>query len=134
MRHHQVEAFESRLSQLLADVDCELERRHPDTFPKRGSRPDAGTTCHPQYDGLYSLTAAFSAGIGSVHGPGYTVTLRIATPGSPAPEAQSRLLEEARGLIAERLRSYFPNHRLTLAREPGGTLKIIGDLGVRPID
>lgn len=134
MRHHQVEEFESRLSQLLAKVDHELERQYAMTIPPKAGRPNAGTTCNPQYDGVFSLTAVFSAGLGSIHGAGYTIELRIVSNTTPAPAIREQLQSAIENRIKKELPTYFPMRKLNLVRERNGTLKLIGDLGVRPVD
>ena len=133
MAHPYVEAFEARLRDLLYDVDHLLEARHPELYPRHPNRPAQGETASPQYDGLFAVSGAFSAGIGSEHGPGYVLEIRIATLASVSAETKRRIQDEAVLEIRKRFPKFFPARRLDVVRD-GDLLKVVGDLGVRPVD
>ena len=129
MRNEALEAFESRLGECLHAIDRTLEARHGETFRRHPARPAEGTTANPEYDGLFSLIANFSAGIGSALGPGYTLSLRISTLEAVPEEVRNAWEEEAMGLLREQLPTLFPNRALTLHRDKYGW-KLHGDLSL----
>jgi hypothetical protein len=127
MRGVRVEAMEERLHAALERVDAELERRHGDRYDLHPARQPHGTAARRQYDGLFEVTAGFSAGYGSTHGPGYAVNLRIVTLEHVPPEARAAFEAEAVGLLEAELKAAFPARELEIVRDVHG-LKIVGDL------
>ena len=127
MRGVRVEAMEERLHAALERVDAELERRHGDRYDLHPARQPHGTAARRQYDGLFEVTAGFSAGYGSTHGPGYAVNLRIVTLEHVPPEAREAFETEAVGLLETELKAAFPARELAIVRDVHG-LKIVGDL------
>lgn len=127
MRGVRVEAMEERLHAALERVDAELERRHGDRYDLHPARQPHGTAARRQYDGLFEVTAGFSAGYGSTHGPGYAVNLRIVTLEHVPPEAREAFETEAVGLLETELKAAFPARELEIVRDVHG-LKIVGDL------
>ena len=65
MRHHRVEEWETRLNELLKQVDHALEDEYGHLFAVHPARPQRGMTANPQHDGLFRVTASFSPGFGS---------------------------------------------------------------------
>lgn len=127
MRGARVEAMEARLHAALERVDAELERRHGDRYGLHPARQPHGTAARRQYDGLFEVTAGFSAGYGSMHGPGYAVNLRVVTLEHVPPEAREAFEAEAVGLLEAELKAAFPARELEIVRDVHG-LKIVGDL------
>lgn len=130
MRNEAVEDFETRLAGILGEIDALLEARDGARFRRHPARPAQGGTANPQYDGLFSVIANFSAGIGSEFGPGYTLTVRASTL-DPVPDA---LREAWETLAAEHLRKrlpeVFPGRSLSVDRDRHGW-KLHGDLSLR---
>ena len=127
MRGARVEAMEERLHAALERVDAELERRHGDRYGLHPARQPHGTAARRQYDGLFEVTAGFSAGYGSTHGPGYAVNLRVVTLEHVPPEVREAFETEAVGLLEAELKAAFPARELEIVRDVHG-LKIVGDL------
>ena len=127
MRGARVEAMEARLHAALERVDAELERRHGARYGLHPARQPHGTAARRQYDGLFEVTAGFSAGYGSAHGPGYAVNLRVVTLEHVPPEASEAFEAEAVELLAAEVKTAFPARELEIVRDVHG-LKIVGDL------
>lgn len=129
MRNERVEDFETRLAGILGEVDRLLEARYGARFRRHPARPAEGETANPQYDGLFSVVANFSAGIGSGLGPGYTLTLRAATL-DPVPDALRETWEDlAADHLRKRLPEVFPGRALSVDRDRHGW-KLHGDLSI----
>lgn len=124
-----LENFDSTLTQLLHEVDALLEAKYGHRFTRHPARPAQGQTANPQYDGLFTLTANFSAGIGSTFGPGYTLALRMSTL-EPIPEDIKDDCEKIMiDHLASRLPIVFPQRALHLDEDQHGW-KIHGDLSL----
>lgn len=131
MRHQRVEEWEERLNELLKRVDHALEARFGDLLPPHPARPPRGATANPQHDGLFRVTASFTAGFGSPLGRGYRLWIDIVSLDT-LPEARRRAVERrAAALIRCGLRDTFPGRSLSLRREGHGW-KIVGDLSLAP--
>ena len=124
-----LEAFEDALHGVLSEIDGALEERWGARWPLHPARPPRGTAANPQYDGLFRVTAAFSAGFGSKLGPGYLFRVEMSTL-SRVPEAAREEIEaEAARLLREGLARAFPGRDLRVDRD-GRVLKIHGDLSL----
>ena len=124
-----LEAFEAALDGVLADADRALEARWGGRWPLHPARPAAGQAANPRYDGLFRVTAAFTAGYGSERGPGYLLRTEPATL-ARVPDAERVALEdEAAALVRDGLARAFPGRALHVARD-GGVYKIYGDLSL----
>ena len=129
MRHPLAEAWEQRLEALLQDVDRGLERAFGARFALHPSRPAAGETANRRYDGLFRITASFTAGFGSDFGPGYVLDIGIFTL-EPVPDSDRAAIEtKAVADIRAGLRRAFPGRNLRLIRD-GAVWKITGDLSL----
>ena len=124
-----LERWEDALQRVLSFVDRTLEERHGSLWPLHPARPPHGTAANPQYDGLFRVTAAFSAGYGSERGPGYLFRVEPVTLASVSPEEQAALEEEAVTLLREGLAREFPGRALRVERD-GRSYKIVGDLSL----
>jgi hypothetical protein len=129
MRGHEVRLFEKKLKAMFDRIDVELEERWGDEYALHPSRAEFGTVGNPEYEGLFSLGASFSAGYGSTSGRGYVVEIRFATLEDVPPDT----LEEIRNQVARRcdelLPEYFPDRDLDIVRD-GSAFKITGDLSL----
>ena len=124
-----LDAWEDALQRVLSSVDRELESRHGGKWPLHPARPAAGEAANPQYDGLFRVTAAFSAGFGSRLGPGYVLRAEVATL-APVPQSdRAAIEEEAVALVREGLAREFPGKDLSVDRD-GDVWKIHGDLSL----
>ena len=124
-----LEAFEERLHGVLSEIDGALEERWGARWPLHPARPPRGSAANPQYDGLFRVTAAFSAGFGSRLGPGYLFRVEMSTLAHvPAPEREA-IEAEAAALLREGLARAFPGRDLRVDRDVAG-YKIHGDLSL----
>ena len=127
MRDPRVMAFERKLKAVFDQIDREFERDHAGLYERHPARLRQGATGNPEFDGLFNIGAAFTAGFGSSHGPGYVVEVRLVTLDPVSEAAQDKLetrpLDRLRTLLPEA----FPGRRLQVDRD-GHVLKIHGDL------
>ena len=124
-----LEDFEFALDTVLADVDRMLEERWGDRWPLHPARPAAGVAANPRYDGLFRITAAFTAGFGSEKGPGYLLRTEAATLADVPAADRTALEDEAAALVRDGLARAFPGRELHVERD-GGVYKIFGDLSL----
>jgi len=121
--------WEKTLKRVFDMIDAELEDKFGGTYPLHPARAARGKTSNPAHDGLFTVGAAFSAGYGSEHGPGYIVRLRVSTLKS----VPKKIIEEIEDFVVERLRTElpkaFPNRELKVTRD-GHAFKIHGDLSL----
>ena len=129
MAHPKTATWERKLTAILKKVDQELEDAYGQKYPLHPSRLDRGGAANPQYDGLFAVTAAFSAGYGSQHGPGYVIQARMVTLSKVPREFRRTIQDEAAELIRKQLPAAFPGKELEVSRE-GSIYKIHGDLGL----
>ena len=124
-----LEAFEDTLHGVLSEIDGALEERWGSRWPLHPARPPRGAAANPQYDGLFRVTASFTAGYGSEKGPGYLFRVEMATLEAVPPEERARIEEEAASLLREGLARSFPGRDLRVDRDGNG-FKIHGDLSL----
>jgi hypothetical protein len=129
MRHPLAEAWEGKLEQAMRRVDAELERRHGTRYGLHPARPPSGVAADPKADGLFSLTAAFTAGFGSRHGRGYALNVGLATLDTVPATERAALEAEAVDLLRAELPRAFPGRNLTITRD-GNVYKLTGDLSL----
>ena len=125
-----LENWEDALQRVLSFVDGALEDRWGGRWPLHPARPPRGSAANPQYDGLFRVTAAFSAGFGSALGPGYLFRVDMVTLSRVPPEERARIEDEAAALLREGLAREFPGRDLRVDRD-GPCFKIYGDLSLR---
>ena len=124
-----LEAFEETLHGVLSEIDGTLEERWGSRWPLHPARPPRGAAANPQYDGLFRVTASFTAGYGSKFGPGYVFRVEASTLAS-VPESEREAIEEAAvALLREGLARAFPGRDLRVDRDVAG-YKIHGDLSL----
>lgn len=121
--------WEARLHKLLREIDHHLESRYGDCWPLHPSRPKRGVAANPQYDGLFRVTAAFSAGYGSRLGPGYVIQVEIVTLAQIPKDVREKIEQEAIDRLRAGLPEAFPGRKLSLERD-GAVFKIYGDLSL----
>ncbi len=129
MPHPKTAAWERELTGILKMVDRELETIYGDRYPLHPARLSKGEAANPQHDGLFSITASFSAGFGSTHGPGYVVEVRMVTLADIPEDIVEQIENEAAEIIRAKLPSVFPGRTLNVDSE-GSLYKIHGDLSL----
>ena len=129
MRHHKAMQWEKRLKGVFDEIDRELEAQYDEQWPLHPSRPEEGTTSNPEQDGLFNIGAAFSVGLGSQHGPGYTVEIRISTLKNVPADVRAQIKKQVFQTLEKKLPVAFPDTELKVAEE-NGTIRIYGDLSL----
>jgi hypothetical protein len=129
MRHPKALAWEEKLKDVFDRIDHHLEEKYGHTYPLHPARAKRGLTSNPEQDGLFNIGAAFSAGYGSKHGPGYVVEVRMSTLSSVPSAILEQMEEEVVKLLRKKLPDAFPNAQLWVERD-GPVYKIFGDLGL----
>lgn len=124
-----LEQWEDALARVLSSVDETLESRHGARWPRHPSRPAHGAAANPQYDGLFRVTAVFTAGYGSALGPGYVLRPEISTLATLSQEDREAIADEAAALVREGLAREFPGRDLRVEKD-GASWKIVGDLSL----
>ena len=127
MRHHKAMEWEKRLKGVFDEIDRELEAEYKGLWPRHPSRPACGTTSNPEADGLFNVGAAFSSGIGSKHGPGYTVEIRLSTLKNVSAEVREKIKGQVFQTLEKKLPAAFPGKDLHVS-EDRGMIRIHGDL------
>ncbi len=126
---NKLEEWEGRLYTLLREIDGVLEDKYGKLYPLHPARPERGETANPQYDGLFRITASYSAGYGSKLGPGYIFRVEFVTFENVAEPHRKQIEEEAISMAEEGLKKVFPERELSVARD-GNVIKIYGDLSL----
>ena len=129
MRHHKVMQWEKRLKTVFDEIDRELEDEYGDRWPLHPARPEEGATSNPAQDGLFNVGAAFSSGIGSKHGPGYTVDIRLSTLENIPSEVRAQIKQQVFQTLKKKLLDTFPGKKLQVA-DDNGMIRIHGDLSL----
>ena len=123
------EKMEEALFQALEETDAEMERRYGDRYPLHPARLPHGKAATRQYDGLFALSAGFSAGFGSQFGPGYALDLRMVTLEAVPADFRAKFEEEAVEVLRGELKRRFPGRDLEIVRDVN-SWKIVGDLSL----
>ncbi len=126
---NKLEEWEGRLYTLLREIDGVLEDKYGKLYPLHPARPERGETANPQYDGLFRITASYSAGYGSKLGPGYIFRVEVVTFETVPDEERLKFETEAMQMAEEGLKKVFPERELSVARD-GNVIKIYGDLSL----
>ena len=125
----ELEQWELTLRKALDEVDTELEKRFSDKISRHPCRPAAGTTSSTKSDGLFAVASAFSLGLTTGSGPGYTISIRVSSSLPLTSEENENILAEAAELIPEALSKAFPERQFTLERI-GDNFRLSGDLSL----
>lgn len=121
--------WEERLYELLREIDHKLEDEYGAKWPLHPARMSRGLAANPQYDGLFRITASFSAGYGSRHGPGYIFRVEIVTLSAVPPQVREEIENKAATLLRSALTEAFPGRSMSVDRD-GSVYKIFGDLSI----
>lgn len=122
--------WEGKLDTVLRRIDNLLEDRFGAEWRLHPSRPRRGLTANPQYDGLFRVTASFTAGYGSEVGRGYLFRVEIVTLDSVADETRRDIEKTAAAYLRQFLPEAFPGRDLKVTRDRG-VMKIYGDLSLK---
>jgi hypothetical protein len=125
-----LEVWEKKLKVIFDEIDAALEARYGALYARKPIRPVAGSTCNPQFDGLFDIGASYTVGLGSAYGEGYVVEIRWVTleevPGDIKLEAEA----VAEKILTRRLPEEFPGKNLRVVHDISG-MKITGNLDLK---
>ncbi len=123
------EEMEHKLFVAMEHTDAEMERRYGDRFELHPARLPHGKAASRQYDGLFSLSAGFSAGFGSQFGPGYALDLRLVTLEAVPEDFRAQFEEEAIAFLQKELDQTMPERKMKIVKDVNGW-KIVSDLHI----
>ena len=119
--------WEERLHAVLHSIDSKLEDKYGEIAPLHPARPARGETANPQYDGLFRVTAPFTAGYGSELGAGYIFRVEFASLSHIPPAIAEKVKADAVAMLKADLKHAFPGKKLHVDKD-GDTCKIHGDI------
>ena len=129
IQHPNLREWEKSLKKILDDLDDILEDHYGQRYYLHPARPKRGVTANKAHDGLFNITAQFSLGLGSAHGKGYVIDIRLSTLEKVPDEIMNQIENLALRKIGEKLPEYFPGKDLSIIRD-GNLLKLHGDLSL----
>ncbi len=124
-----LQRWERRLRQVLERIDNHLEDTYGELYPLRPNRPGRGETANVKYDGLFTVAAKFSLGIGRPEGPGYALEVRMSTFAEIPAEVNRLIHQDVGRILAEQLPEVFPGLDLRVTWT-GEVYRIHGDLSL----
>ena len=125
----ELEQWELTLRKALDSVDNELEKQFAETIIRNPNRPAPGTTASAKSDGLFSVTSAFSLGLTTGSGPGYTISIRVSSLLPLTSEEHECILCAAEKSLPEAISQAFPGKEFHLERM-GDNFRLTGDLSL----
>ena len=129
MRHPKAMQWEKTLKSVFDEIDRKLEAQYGAQWPLHPSRPKQGATSNPEADGLFNIGAAFSAGIGSQHGPGYTVEIHLSTLKNVPANVREKIKTQVLQTLEKKIPATFPGKELKIS-DDNGVIRIHGDLSL----
>lgn len=129
MNHPSLAKWENRLRQALDELDDLLEDRYGLRHRLHPARAARGRTSSKSQDGLFSVNANFSLGIGSQHGDGYVLDIDMVTLERIPSELKQEIEDVVLAKLREELPEHFPGRDLRVDRD-GHVIKIHGDLSL----
>ena len=129
MRHHSAIKWEKQLDKAMHELDHFLEEKYKGQYILHPARPMRGKTTNPSQDGLFSIAANFSLGLGSEFGKGYVVDIKLVTLQNISEDVRDEIERVAMQKLKELLPQYFPETALDISID-GPVLKIHGDLSL----
>ena len=129
MQHPNLEEWESKLENALDELDDYLENKYGSLFELHPARAKRGKTSKKSHDGLFSITAGFTLGIGSKYGKGYVVNVNLSTLEHVPTKKRAEIEQVTVIKLQELIPKYLPCKDLQVIRD-GKVIKIFGDLSL----
>ncbi len=129
MRHSAAVKWEEQLDDAMHELDRFLEDKYSGQYVLHPARPQRGKTTNPSQDGLFSIAANFSLGLGSKIGKGYVVDIKLVTLEKVSDDVRNEIEQIALEKLGELLPQYFPGVHLDITKD-GSVLKVYGDLSL----
>lgn len=127
--HPNLHQWEKKLKSILDDLDEVLEDQYGHRYRLHPARPRRGRTASKSQDGLFDISANFTLGIGSEHGKGYVIDIRMVTLENVPDDIEEQIDELAIRHIRNKLHSVYPDKKLFVTRD-GHIIKLHGDLSL----
>lgn len=127
MKNPIVIKWETRLRNILDQLDHYLEEKYFGKFSLKPNRLPPGKGVTRDTDGLFGMSAAFSPGFGSKLGSGYVFNVCIETRDTVSDEFRKQIEDEVIAHLNTELAKEFPTQELKVARD-GALIKIYGNL------
>jgi len=124
-----VEKWEKKLRNILDDIDDILEDKFGNKYRLHPVRPKRGETSNKSMDGLFDVSANFTLGLGSEHGRGYVLKIKMVTLEDISEEIQEKVDQIAMEKLKSKLPEEFPDRELNVERD-GNVIKVFGDLNL----
>ncbi|OQX96032.1 hypothetical protein B6I21_02335 [candidate division KSB1 bacterium 4572_119] len=129
MKHPRTRVWESKLSEMINDLDDLLEDKFGKRYRLHPVRPERGKTSSKIHDGLFSVVANFSLGAGSEYGKGYVVDVHFATLDKIDKKDVDAVEKETIAFLKKKIPVFFPGKKLHVGRD-NNVIKIHGDLSL----
>lgn len=129
VQHSKLAIWEKKLKNLFDSIDDNLEEKYGKLYPLHPRRAKRGSTGDKEQDGLFNVGASYSLGIGSSHGAGYVIEVRLVTLSRVHREIRTQIEEEVVRVLQRELPHAFPKQKLNVDRD-GNVYKIYGDLNL----
>jgi hypothetical protein len=129
VQHNKLLVWEKRLKTLFDKIDDILEEKYGKLYPLHPRRAKRGSTGDKEQDGLFNVGASYSLGIGSKHGAGYVIEVRLVTLNRVHREIRNQIEVEVVRILQSELPHVFPQQKLNVDRD-GNVYKIYGDLNL----
>ncbi len=129
VQHNKLLIWEKKLKTLFDKIDDNLEEKYGKLYPLHPRRAKRGSTSDKEQDGLFNVGASYSLGIGSRHGAGYIIEVRLVTLSRVHMEIRTQIEEEVIRILQRELPDIFPQQKLNVDRD-GNVYKIYGDLNL----
>ena len=128
-RHPAAVAWEEKLKEIFDQIDDWFEERYGHVYPLHPARAERNATSNKEDDGLFNIGAAYTAGFGSKHGPGYVVDVKLATLEKVPEDVRAQVERKVVEFLREELPRAFPKKNLKIEKD-GPIYKIYGDLSL----
>lgn len=129
MKHPNLVEWEETLKKVVDNLDDVLEDQFGNQYQLHPARPVRGKTSNKSQDGLFSITAQFSLGIGSQKGKGYIIDIHLSTLENVPDEIYDKIEDVAIARIRQYLNVHFPGKKLSVEKD-GRVIKLFGDLSL----
>ena len=129
MKHPSLVVWEKNLKNMLDELDELLEDKFGTQYRLHPARSERGLTSNKSHDGLFSISAGYSLGIGSELGKGYVIDVRMVTLENIPPEIESEIDNIVLCSLKENLPKHFPGKNLQINKD-GNIIKMHGDLNL----
>jgi hypothetical protein len=129
LQHRRLISWEKKLKRIFDRIDDHLEEKYGKVYPLHPARAKKGATSNKEQDGLFNVGASYSLGVGSKHGAGYVIEVRLATLSSVSEDIRHQIEEEVVQMLKKELPRSFPKRVLHVERDRN-VYKIYGDLSL----